>query len=663
MNVLLPAFLGAAALIGLPIVLHLLRMQPRKRVPFPTLRFLGGSALRDSRRQSLWRWLTLLLRCLIILLVALAFSRPFWPLEHSSSSRAIVVVVDNSYSMQAAGRIEEVGSWLKPELESLRPPDELGVLVLHPSPQWLATLSPDIDAGLRALSQFPRAFATSHYRAGLELAAIALSTAAPQQKQIFMAGDQQRLGWSDVRFDKQFPPGVQLLTAPVAQAPRRQAAITSLKAARSAKGELGLEAVVLGYAPEVGERTLAFFRGNELLGKVACRVGGKIPQIVRAEYAVAAFQEEQVIRAELDPDELTVDDVAYAVLPAGNDRRAMLAPNSTNAGVDYLALALGAARGEKLATFEIDPMAFSGKPWPVSSVALLRGSAPFSGIAERVLDEFLAAGGSAWLICDGSPEQASWLKKRGIDLTLARAVSAAGLKLRDLVLEHPLFSAFEGQSLSPLLEPVFRHGWSISGSAVEPLARWPDRGVAIAEVSTGLGRILITGFGATREDSDFPLSAAYVPVIHQALVWLAENKLIAPNCGRVGEVLALPGKGIWRPLGSSGAAESSAVDGFVVPDAPGIHEYNDGTLKRLYAVNLETSESDLAPWPTPADFGLLVSKEQAKPETSADAARKASLRPLIDTRLVDERNAWWWLIAVALVLLVFEAGLANRTTP
>lgn len=663
MNVLLPAFLGAVALIGLPIVIHLLRMQSRIMIPFPSLQFLGGSALRDSRRHSLWRWLTLLLRCLIILSVALAFSRPFWPLEHSTSSRAIVVVVDNSYSMQAAGRIEAVEAWLKPELEALRPPDELGVLVLHPSPQWLAPLSTDIDAGLHALSQFPRAYSTTHYRDGLELAATALSTVIHRQKQIMLAGDQQRLGWSDVRFDRQFPPGVRLLTAPVARAPDRQAAITSLKAFRNAKDELGLEAVVLGHASEVVERNLTFYRGDELLGKVTCRVGGRIPQIVRAEYAVTALNEAQAIRAELDPDELTVDDVAYAVLPAGDDRRAMLAPGSSGAGVDYLALALGAARGGKLAAFQIDPMVFSGPPWPVSSVALLRGSAPFTGVAERVLDEFLAAGGSAWLICDGSPGQAAWLKKRGISLTPAKTMSAGGLKLRDLVLEHPLFAAFEGQSLAPLLEPAFRRGWAVSGAAVEPLARWPDRSVAIAEVSTGLGRILITGFGATREDSDFPLSAAYLPVIHQAVFCLAENKLIAPDSGRVGEVLALPGKGTWRPLVSPAKAGASAVDGFVVPEAPGIYEYDDGVRKRRYAVNLETSESDLAPWPTPADFVSLVSKEQAKPETVAKVSDKPPARPLIDARLVDERSAWWWLIVVALVLLVLEFTISNRTIP
>ncbi len=659
MSFLFSAFLGVAALIGLPLLLHLLRLQPRTQIAYPSLRFLGRDALRDARRHHVRRWLTFLFRCLIILLVVGAFSRPYWPLEHTTTSRAVVVVLDNSYSMQAAERIDAMQVWLEPQIAGLRAPDQLGVIVLRPTPEWLAPLSPDLEAGRRALTAFPTSYETSHFRDGLELAATALTLVPTNRKEIVLAADQQRSGWSDVRFDRALPPGVELTTAPVPAAPKRQAAITRLHASRNKEGTLALEAAVMDYTPAEKNRSVTFFLGDSPLGTVACRSGGGQSQILRAEYTVPSLDEALMVRATLDADDLPVDDLAYAVLPAVRDRRAMLAPPSSNASVDFLELALKASQEGTLPAFRMGPLPATGSPWPPSSVAVLRGPAPFRDDALRALDAFLIAGGSAWIICDGSPEQTAWLAARGVKLTPVHPAAVQGLKLRDLTLDHRLFSPFESHSIAPLLAPTFRRGWSLSGSAVEPIARWTDRTVAIGEVSTGMGKLLIAGFGQTREDSVFPIGAAYVPFVHQAVMWLSENELVSDG-GRVGEMLALPGSGTWRPLLSPVMGAAIRVNGSVTASAPGIYEFEEGGARRRYAINLNTAESDLTPWPTTSDFASLVSKE---PLPKPDASSKGEARPAFDERLVDERGAWWWLIAGVIVLLFLELALANRTIP
>jgi hypothetical protein len=668
MHLLLPAFLGATALVGLPVVLHLLRLQTRKHIPFPSLFFLGKEAVRDANRQRIRRWLTLLLRCLLIVLVVLAFCRPFWLLEHSDTSRAVVVVIDNSYSMQAEGRSAAVEAWLAPQIASLRAPDQLGVVLMHPAPMWLVPLTDNLALGRSALKSLPQSYETSHYRAAIELAAAKLSLSSLEQKQLLVAADQQRIGWAGVRFERPLPSGVKLHPAPPAPEPKRQAAVVALKATRTGDERIALDVTIRGYAPASDERTVTFLAGGEVLGTQRITVAAGASKVVHAEYAVPDFKSALMLHATIDADELPVDDVAYTALAGTDDHRMILTPGAAPTDVDFLRLALTAARTGRPATFQIDPVPGEGVAWPATTVAILRGTAPFVGSAASSLDAFLSAGGSAWIICDGSLAQTAWLATRGAVVAPLRPAAGARLKLRDFQLDHPLFAPFNGHSITPLLAPTFHRGWSLRGDTVEPIARWSDRTIAIAEVPTGGGRLLITGFGETRADSTFPIEAAYVPFVKQAVIWLAQNQMASPLGCRVGDTLALPGAGTWRAVLTPKTVPSTEVNGYVTPTVPGIYAFEQPNLpKRFYAVNVDTLESDLSPWPTPADFARLILKEPEKAGPApAKVAGKSLLPPadaVIDSELVDERLAWWWLLLAAIVVLFLELALSNRTLP
>jgi hypothetical protein len=656
MSLLLPAFLAAGALIGLPILLHLLRRQPKQPVPFPSLRFLGPAALRDTRRQRILRWLTLLARCLVILLVAFAFARPFWPPARKDADRAVIVLVDNSFSMQAAGRNASLATWLSRQLADLHRPDRLGVLLLHPTPTWLVPLGDDLAAGRSALRTLPTGYESSRFQPGLALAAAVLANTPAERRQIILASDEQRLGWTGTDFAQPLPAGVELLAAPPAAPPSRQAALTRLKITRTPDGTLHFDGTVRAFAPAVSKRTVSFFADGKLLGGSVLELAAGSAQPLHAEFKLPPATPVFTACVSLDADDLPADDTAYAVLPAEGERRVLLASAASGSETDYLAGALAAVRGGDLPSFRTAPLPVNA-PWPSAAAVVLRGPAPFAEKSAAALDALLQSGGSAWLLCDGSAAQSAWLARHGVSVTPIHA-PAAGLTLRDLALEHPLFAPFAGQSLAPLLVPAFTHGWSLAGTAVEPLARWPDRTVAVAEVAVDAGRLLVTGFDDRRETSTFPVQAAFVPFVHQAVVWLAGNDRVSTTTGRVGETLTLPGAGLWSVLSSPVAAAPLAVNGNVTPAAPGLYEFHGaGAPRRLYAINLDPEESDLSPWPAPTDFDRLVSKKKPAPLALAADREAARVRP------ADESSVWWWLLATAALLLCAELGLANRTTP
>lgn len=103
MQFLFPAFLSAIAVISIPIIIHLFYFRRFKRVYFTNVRFLKEVKEETSNRQKLRNLLVLLMRCLAIAAMVLAFAQPFIPLssEVKKGERAVSVFVDNSFSMNA----------------------------------------------------------------------------------------------------------------------------------------------------------------------------------------------------------------------------------------------------------------------------------------------------------------------------------------------------------------------------------------------------------------------------------------------------------------------------------------------------------------------------------------------------------------------------------
>jgi hypothetical protein len=104
MSLLYPLFLAGLAAVGVPIFLHMIRRPTRERVPFSSLIFLRTTAPRLRNRSRLEHVPLLLLRCLVLCLLALAFARPFLkrsaPMRAVRASRRVALLIDTSASMR-----------------------------------------------------------------------------------------------------------------------------------------------------------------------------------------------------------------------------------------------------------------------------------------------------------------------------------------------------------------------------------------------------------------------------------------------------------------------------------------------------------------------------------------------------------------------------------
>jgi hypothetical protein len=162
MNFLTPLYIAGALAVALPIVFHLIRRTPRNLQPFSSLMFLSESPPRLTRRSRLSDILLLILRGLALVLLALAFARPFFYRnadmnQNAAQGKRIAIMVDTSASMRRGDLWQQATQQVDRVLAEVTPADEMALFLfdrtVQPAftfDQWNQLDGPHRAAMLRA---------------------------------------------------------------------------------------------------------------------------------------------------------------------------------------------------------------------------------------------------------------------------------------------------------------------------------------------------------------------------------------------------------------------------------------------------------------------------------------------------------------------------------
>src|SRR5437868_377178 len=128
MSFLSPLFLIGAVAAAVPIVLHLLKREPEPRVKFSAVKLLKKAPVEDTEKHRLRELLLLALRVATLVLLALAFARPFFTSAEAGGRAGVTVIaLDTSYSMSAPGRFERARLLAKEAIGRTAGGDQVGV--------------------------------------------------------------------------------------------------------------------------------------------------------------------------------------------------------------------------------------------------------------------------------------------------------------------------------------------------------------------------------------------------------------------------------------------------------------------------------------------------------------------------------------------------------
>ena len=669
MNFLVPAFLAGLAALAVPVLLHLRHRDRETPQKFPSLMFLDRLPIRTSQQRRITDWPLLLLRALALVLLVLAFARPFLRERRVAggtrqAARTVIVLLDRSLSMSHRDVWPAAVDSARRVINSIDQGDRVAVVLFDDEAEIVQPLTTDRAIALGALAKARPGAAGTRYAAGLRAARQLVADDAAERVEVVVISDLQRSGISGVA-GLELPASFVVRTAPAGAANRMNArvgAVDARRAERDGRQQVSIRTTIESRGAPAARRMSAALRLNgRPSGIVMADVpaSGDAPVVFESVPMPSGMVSGEIT---IDSDALAADDTAYFSFPADDALRVLLVAREDVPADEtaYFERALAVSGSPAVRIERVRGGSLNARLLDGAALVLLWDAPVPSGGAGTALAEWVQRGGGLLALAG------SRMTTRASSTSLLPASTSGrteragdqGGSLGDVRVDHPLLAPFR-EARSALYAPRFlRYARLEPEARTDVVARFDDGTAALVERREGAGRVVMAGVPLDVRAGDFPLQPAYLPFV---------RRLVLHSAGRDATVLAratgeswlLPGAlrepVVSTPGGSIVRPDRDARGATVALRETGVYSLYDGSVRgaplRVLAANAPPAESDLTPL-APAE--LLVGTRQA----SAAAGASAPVQP---PDVAERRQGFWRLLLGALaLLLVGEMIFANR---
>ncbi|MBI3880363.1 MAG: BatA domain-containing protein [Verrucomicrobia bacterium] len=685
MSFLAPLFLLGALAVGLPILFHLIRRTTREKTLFSSLMFLLPTPPRVTKRSRLENIWLLILRCLVLLLLAFGFARPFLPNALAPSKPAgpgtkTIVLVDTSASMRRENLWAEAKAKAEELFKKAGPADEIALLTFDRTTQTRLSLEDwrklKLDERAAAAAQRlaavqPTWFATHLGPALIQAAELLDQPGQTNQtagvRQIIVISDMQDGAKFDGLQGYEWPRGIQV-------------SLETVKPKKPTNAGLQwVSEVEEGEAKSAGEPSAIRLRvvnsADSKRDQFKIRWTGA-PEIESQEVYVPAGQS-RIVKPPKQPDSrpdrlaLTGDDADFDnsvhILPPQLQRLPLLflgndAETDPGQSLYYLKRAFQKSRNQV-----VDIIARRSDQ-PVAAFEMQ--SAQLLVLGENPTDAALTAArqfakdGKFILAPLPSAASVAALAK----LLELPSLSAEEARVKDYAMfaqidfQHPLFAAFADPRYSDFTKIHFwKHrkldAAKLPGARV--IAKFDDGDPALVQVPLGKGAVVILTTTWRPADSQLALSSKFVPLLYALLEQSSDLPVQKAQYFTGDEVPMPPGPQALKVRKPDGAEVEVAAGGkFNQTDSPGVYAVTPGTLR--FVVNLAPDESRTAPLSEERLASLRLPLKKSATETTAASVQHQARAQAAE--LEGQQKLWRWLIVAALVVLLIETWLGGRLT-
>ncbi len=668
MGFLVPAFFAGLAGLAIPIWIHLRHREQKGAIRFPSLMFLRRIPYREVRRQQLHHLPLFLIRAAVLILLALAFARPFLrrPVAAatlSGGSQEVVILLDRSYSMEYGGRWDRAVALAREALAGLDPADRATLILFDTEAAVPVRPGSPPRSVLPVLDTIRPGAKGTRFAPALKVAQDHLATSEMPRRTLTLISDFQRAAWPEIE-EIALPSGTVFQPLSVGEASSPDRLIASVELRREGDGsDVIVGARLLARDSAVGSVRVSLTVNNRVLNTQSVTLQSGTPLLVTfPAVTVTGTVTRGMVRIE-STDSLERNNVSYFSLRRENPLGIVLGGTpSTSAGDPDLflnrALTIPGRPAVRLVESNANRLGRAELSGP--DVVILH-NAPLRGVAARTLEERVRAGAGLILIAGVNTPRDAWpasLRPAQLGDVIDRSTDRGG-RMVSIDRTHPVFELFRGPETGDFSSArFFRYRNLLPDAEGRVLARFDDGRPALVERSVGKGTVLALASSLGNVWSDLPVQPAFLPYVHELVVY-ASGYHALPAAWGVGEVtrLAVGDSGqsvvVTAPAGRRLRRETG--QDMIRFEEPGFYHVLEpgvgGRELAAYAANVDVEESNLTPL-DPAELAIAVGG------ANSGAVPVATLATA--TEQEGKQRLWWYLIVAVAVLVVVETFVGNR---
>ena len=694
MSFLAPLFLLGLAALAVPVLIHLTQKERKSVVQFPSLMFLRKIPYESVQRRRIRDWLLLALRLAAILLIVLAFARPF--VRGSSvaaaagGARDIVVVLDRSYSMSYGDTWQRAQRAAADAIASATPADRISLVLFADTAEVALRSTPDRSRAVAEINAATPGPGGTKYGPAIKLAGSLLAESLLPRKELVLVSDFQRGGWQPDD-TLRLPGGSTVTTKVVEPAQGANIALTPVSLLRTREpGQPERVTVTAG----VINRTATAATDVP----IALEIDGRVVQDLKIAAgpngsATVSFQPVTIAQANTRAtvrlgaaaaavDALTRDNVFHFVITPSAPVPVMTVSQSSADAMLYLSRALAIGDAPRFDASLQSPDALAGDALTRSRVIILNDIAISDAVAAKLVT--FVEDGNGVLLATGA--RASWPQSRAawLPATIGAAVdrSRGAARLSGMDYGHAVFEPFRAPRSGDFSNARYYSYRALTAAKdASVLARFDTGEPALVERAAGRGRIMVYASTLDLNWNDLPLKPMFLPFVHQLGRHLSGFKE-QPAWLTIGQVLDVDAAEIAAGATSGSAARAAAGRTILTPagqrrDLAMPAAAPNGAVPTVAALELaEQGFYEIRGAGREAGPVIVAASNVALAESNLDRMDPQELVSAVTGNgtagstqggdvLPDEaqelaQRVWWYLLFAGILLLIAESWLAHR---